>query len=379
MTHSAIAALTASFFEPFGQLGRNRDSDRDVVVLSWPAVPIEMIHACGLRAVLARSGTGPTPAAERRLEKGVFPARLHQLVEAALTGRLAHVAGIVIPRTSDVDYKCFLYLREFARRGIGGPYPPVILFDFLQSEGDSVSAYNRERARQLLDELAVWSGLHAVAEELDAAVNRANAARRAARRLQELRIRTPRLAGADALPVLGAFWQCPSLLYAELADSAVAALTTQLARNGTRVFLAGAPADSSILHAAVEVRQATVVDELGPFGRDAAGDEIPHCADMLAGLTQAYRLKPVSTRTPLARMRRRIEAALPDVDAVVFHQPVDDATFGWDYPWLREQLAARGIPHMIAAPDSHGLPLAQSKALDALLRGKVPGKATSHG
>jgi hypothetical protein len=37
-----------------------------------------------------------------------------------LTGRLSHVARIVIPRTSDPDYKCFLYLREFVRRGVLG-------------------------------------------------------------------------------------------------------------------------------------------------------------------------------------------------------------------------------------------------------------------
>ena len=39
---------------------------------------------------------------------------------------------IIIPRTSDADYKCFLYLREFARKGVATALAPVVLFDLLK-------------------------------------------------------------------------------------------------------------------------------------------------------------------------------------------------------------------------------------------------------
>ena len=106
MGTSAIAELTAGFEEPFRVLGRDAARDRDAVVISWPSVPVEIIRAAGLRAVVARGGAEPTPAADAVLEPELFPSRLHQLVEAALTGRLAQVAAIVLPRTSDPDYKC---------------------------------------------------------------------------------------------------------------------------------------------------------------------------------------------------------------------------------------------------------------------------------
>ena len=46
------------------------------------------------------------PAADRVLEPDLFPNRLRQLVEAALTERLANVAAIVLPRSSDGASLC---------------------------------------------------------------------------------------------------------------------------------------------------------------------------------------------------------------------------------------------------------------------------------
>ena len=88
------------------------------VLASWPSVPVEIVRAAGFRAVFARGASDPTPAADQHLEPGIFPPRLRHLVESALTRRLSDAARIVIPRTSDTDYKCFLYLREFVRRGV---------------------------------------------------------------------------------------------------------------------------------------------------------------------------------------------------------------------------------------------------------------------
>ena len=128
------------------------------VLASWPSVPVEIVRAAGFRAVFARGASDPTPAADQHLEPGIFPPRLRHLVESALTRRLSDAARIVIPRTSDTDYKCFLYLREFVRRGVMEAVPPVILFDLLQSRGEQVGAYDAARTRALLDELASVSG-----------------------------------------------------------------------------------------------------------------------------------------------------------------------------------------------------------------------------
>src|SRR5688572_18210434 len=133
MSASAIDELRAGFEEPFWELGGAAARDRETVLLSWPSVPIELVRAAGFLPVFARGGSTPTPAADRVLEPDLFPNRLRQLVEAALTDRLADVVAIVLPRSSDPDYKCFLYLRELARRGIAADLPSVLLFDLLRA------------------------------------------------------------------------------------------------------------------------------------------------------------------------------------------------------------------------------------------------------
>ena len=128
MTTNAIATLTAAFDATFTSPGYAADRDRPAVVLSWPSVPIEIVRAAGLRPIFVRGGaisTAATPAADAHLEPEIFPSRLRHLVDAALTGRLDRAARIIVPRTSDPDYKSFLYLREFVRRGIARSLPPT--------------------------------------------------------------------------------------------------------------------------------------------------------------------------------------------------------------------------------------------------------------
>lgn len=351
MNAVAIAELHAAFTGSFAELGGDRERDRDIVVSAWPTVPVEILRAAGFLAVLAHGGAEPTPAAAAELEAGVFPARLRHLVDAALTGRLAHVAAIVLPRTSDPDYKCFLYLREFARRGSGGPLPPVILFDLLHTRDDSARCYNRDRARALFEQLKTLAGGRATAAAVGEEIERANAARRAARRLQSLRSGSPRLGGAEAIPLLGAFWSLPPERYAALADGAADAIATRAPLAGPRVLLAGAPVATPDLSTAIESSGAVVVNEISPCGGEVAGSDIALDADPFVALADTYQRAIASARTPAALLRERIGQALAGIDAVVISLPPDDAVFGWDYPRLRALLDRNGIPHAVMTGD----------------------------
>ena len=194
MTTNAIATLTAAFDATFTSPGYAGDRDRPAVVLSWPSVPIEIVRAAGLRPFVVRggpTGTMATPVADEHLEHEIFPSRLRYLVDAALTGRLDRAARIIVPRTSDPDYKSFLYLREFVLRGIARSLPPTVLFDLLQSDGPDVRAYDAARVRALFDELASVTGRQPSLDDLRQETARTNAARSAARRLMALRRAAP--------------------------------------------------------------------------------------------------------------------------------------------------------------------------------------------
>ena len=325
-------------------------------LISWPSVPVEIVRAAGLRPVVMRGGEAPTAAADAYLEPRIFPSRLRQLVDAALTGRLADAACIVIPRTSDADYKCFLYLRELVRRGVISALPPVVLFDLLQSEGAQVREYDASRTKALVGELGALSGSPPSSDDLREEIVRTNSARAAARRLAALRRAAPRVAGAEVLPLLAAFWNTAPDEYVAMANRAADDIAVQAPLPGPRVELMGAPVDGAHLHAAIESHGAVVVAEAGPYGSEAAGDDVASDGDPVLALADRYRTDPTGARAPVGAVRRWTERALDGVDAVVVSLPPDDTVFGWDYPALRDRLGARGIPHACLRCDPYEPP-----------------------
>jgi hypothetical protein len=292
-----------------------------------------------------RGNAAPTPAADAHLEPRIFPSRLRHLVDAALTGRLSGAACIVIPRTSDADYKCFLYLRELERRGVARNLPPVILFDLLQSSGPHVREYDAARTKVLCDALGAVSGLSPSAADLHREIAAANAARAAARRLSALRRGRPRVAGAEAFPLLAAFWDTPPDEYATSVNAAAGEIATRPPLPGPRVLLTGAPVDAVHLHAAIESHGGVVVAEAGPYGSEVAGEDVACTGDPILALADRYRADPTGPRVPVTAAQQWTGGALEGVEAVVVSLPPDDAVFGWDYPALRRHLDARSVPH----------------------------------
>jgi hypothetical protein len=317
---------------------------------------------------MARGASGPTPAADVHLEPGIFPSRLRHLVEDALAGRLAHAARIIFPRTSDADYKCFLYLREFVRKGVATALPPIALFDLLQSRATDVRNHDVARTRALLDELASGSDRMPSADDLRREITRANAARAMARHLVALRRVGPRVTGTDVFPLLAAFWETDPDRYTEMASQAASRIAARPPLAGPRVLLTGAPVDGHTLHQAIESHGAVVVAEVGPWGSGAAGDDVRVDDDPVAALADKYRADAIGARTPVDSLRRWTESMLDEVDALVFSVPPDDAVFGWDYPALRDLLQARGIPLVCLRGDPHETPpVGDHAALDAMV------------
>jgi hypothetical protein len=326
------------------------------VVASWPSVPVEIVRAAGFRAVMVRGRPEPTPAADFHLEPALFPSRLRHLVEDALTGRLSQAGRVVIPRTSDADYQCFLYLRELARSGVATALPPTVLFDLLQSGGVDVRDYDVARTQALLDELSSASGRTPSADDLRGEIVRANAARAAARRLGALRRLVPRVTGTEAFPLLAAFWEMEPDRYVEMAGEAASRIAARPPLAIPRVLLTGAPVDGPTMHQGIESHGAVVVAEVGPWGSGGAEADVRIDGDPVAALADTYRAGAIGARMPVDLSRRWTGRMLDDVDAVVVSLPPDDAVFGWDYPALRGMLEARRIPHVCLRGDQYQEP-----------------------
>jgi hypothetical protein len=376
MAVDAIVALTAAFRDRSPTPGGRADDDRPVAVISSPAVPLELVRAAGLRPTVIRGGTSPTAAGDAHLEAAVFPRRIRQLVDAAVTGRLSGPV-VVLPRTSDVDYQCFLYLRELARKQALPQVGPILLFDLLQSDGIDVARHNADRTRGLFESLATIGG--GSRDALEEQIAHANAARAAVRRLLALRGPAPRVVGTDALPLVGAFWRLAPEVYAPLATVAAETIARRAPLDRPRVLLLGAPVDGVTLHSAIEAHGAVVVAEASLWGTLAPGMDIAVEDDPFMAIAAKYRRDAWGPRLPLADVRRWTIAALAGVDAVVVSLPRDDAAFGWDYPWLRDRLDEMRLPHVVLTSDPWApMPEVDRDRLASLIRSEVS-RVEAHG
>jgi benzoyl-CoA reductase/2-hydroxyglutaryl-CoA dehydratase subunit BcrC/BadD/HgdB len=206
------------------------------------------------------------------------------------------------------------------------------------------------------------------ADDLRREIVRTNAARAAARRLVALRRPVPRVAGAEVFPLLVAFWEMDPDRYAEMVSEAATRIAARPPLAGPRVLLTGAPVDAHTLHEVIESHGAVVVDEVGPWGSGAAGDDVRIDDDPVAALADKYRVDSIGARTPVDALRGLTHSRLAEVDAVVVSLPPDDAVFGWDYPALRDVLQARRIPHICLRCDPYDTPTpADHAALDAMV------------
>jgi hypothetical protein len=135
------------------------------------------------------------------------------------------------------------------------------------------------------------------------------------------------------------------------------------------VLAAGAPVDGSALHAAIEAEGAVVVAELSPFGRCGTSVDVERSADPFAALVGHYARESIDARLPVDVLLHKLADEIRGVDAVVIHLPPDDASFGWDYPRIRELLARRAIPHAVLGGGATAAPTgADRERIRALVR-----------
>jgi hypothetical protein len=68
-------------------------------------------------------------------------------------------------------------------------------------------------------------------------------------------------------------------------------------------------------------------------------------------------------------LMHKLATLLDGAQAVVLSQPQDDASFGWDYPRVRELLARRSISHTVLSGDpAFGATAADRERIRSLLR-----------
>jgi benzoyl-CoA reductase/2-hydroxyglutaryl-CoA dehydratase subunit BcrC/BadD/HgdB len=222
----------------------------------------------------------------------------------------------------------------------------VLLFNLLHARSEEARAYGLKRTQELHRALGSPSE-----EKLRQAVAEGNAARAALRAILELR--ADRLAGAEALPLVGAFYFTDRAEYARLAGAAAKALAARPPIAGPRVMIKGSMLDHPHLHAAIERHGAAVAAEDDWWGSRAAGEDIATDGDPVEAVFLKYYEDAPSPRVyPPAIADAWFLSTAARVQGVVFYMSPEDDVRGWDYPRQRRALDERGVPHLLVREDA---------------------------
>lgn len=349
---SAIATLRRCFAQPLEHARAQLADGVRVIGAAAHTIPWELVRAAGFAPVVLRPTRPGGRACDEFLEPAVFSPRVRALFESVLTGDLTFLSALVFARTSEQDYKLYLYLREVARQGGHSHGPQLWFYDLLHSPSAHARDYGLARTRELIAQLEATAGHSIRADDLGAAVEESNAARAAVRRLLALRGESPRLAGTEALPLLGAFHLMDRTHYAALAARAADEAARRAPLPGPRLIVAGAWRDDERLHALLEAQGAVVVGEDGGWGTRGAGHDIARSTDPVAAIFEKYYGDGPSVRQfPDADRAWLHDIRASAIDGVVFYLPPDDSVAGWDVPREQQRLDALGIPSLVIRDD----------------------------
>ncbi len=348
-SNSAATRLKWHYENPMAQALEAHRAGVPVIGLTSNTVPCELIRAAGFFPLMLQPGPSATPAADEYMEQNVFQSRIRLIFESAVSGEYDFLRAIILPRTSEQEYKLFLYLREVAREHPRAGMPPVYLYDLLHSRSEESHAYGVARTEELKRQLEEMAGRAIAKSDLLEAVAESNVARAAVRGLLQLRSGTPRLSGAEALPLIGAYWFMPRPEYAKLATEAAVVLRRREALAGARLLVVGAPSDRGWPHRALEAHGAIVVAEDDWWGSRSVGADINTDDDILNAIFEHYYSDAPSPRVfPPAAADRWLQSSAKDrVDGVVFYLPPEDYVEGWDYPRRKRFLDDAGVPSLV--------------------------------
>jgi len=306
------------------------------------------------------------------MEKNVFHARIRQIFDSVVRGEWDLLRAIILPRTSEQEYKLFLYLREVARERPRDGMPPVYLYDLLHSRSPESHAYGLTRTEKLKKQLEEIAGRPIATRDLVEEVAESNAARGAVRRLLRLRHDTPRLTGTEALPLIGAYWFMARAQYAKLALEAAEILERRGTLPGVRLLVKGAPLDRVRLYAALETHGAIVVAEDDWWGTRSVGTDIDAGNDVLEAIFEHYYSEAPSPRVfPPEAADRWFQSSVTDrIDGVVFYLPLEDYVAGWDYPRHKRFLDGLGIRSLVVREDAGagGISLEAHEGIERFVR-----------
>lgn len=333
------------------------------------AVPRELITAAGMFPLLI---TGDPARVTTRGDKWMeeqFDPMARSIFDAAVSGELAFLDLLIVPRVADSFLRLYLYLREIERTGAAPGLPRLQLFDLLQTRHYSSGAYNVERVRDLRGVLESIGG-HALTDAaLSAAIESANQGRALIRKFTARRhAPSPTMPGSQVLQLIGAANLLRADDFLSHATAAASANDDQPPVTGSqpRIVVAGNAQDTAVLSQLLEAQGFAVVGDYHWLGDVEASKDVATSIDPWLAIADHYHHESLTSRRfphqpqELVEYARSVQAA-----GVVFYLFEAEEALTWDTPGQVTALNAAGIATTVLI-DQPYLPVATRSLLEQL-------------
>jgi benzoyl-CoA reductase/2-hydroxyglutaryl-CoA dehydratase subunit BcrC/BadD/HgdB len=339
--------LLHAYDHPFEAAHTWKQSGGKVVGYVSTAVPRELIEAAGCFPLLIAGDVQRVTTRGDEWMEEQFDPMARSIFDMALSGELAFLDLLIVPRVADSFLRLYLYLREVERLGVAPKLPKIYLFDLLQTRHFSSGAYNRERMQELAAAAGSIAGRAITTADVQASVLDANAARAVQRSLASLRRESPsRVPGSLALKLQGASHFLRTRDYAALLQSTLSTGVSQPA-NGPRVVVAGNAQSSTDLHDLLEAQGFSIVGDYHWLG-DSSLQDIVAADDPLLALTDHYHSNVLTSRRYPHEPQEIVEfASRAGADAVVFYLYEQEEALTWDCPHQVRALDQAGITSLV--------------------------------
>lgn len=331
---------------------------RDIVALRWKAegksvvaklgsdVPDELLLAADLMPLqVCADPTLPLTQTDTYLEFAFDPVVRAQF-ERIINGTYAKLADyLVISNSTDVLIRTYLYLRELHRVEPARPMPELAFIDWLFTRNRLHQARNEHTLQLFRDQLEQWINREITDAQIRAAATLCNADRAALRQIAALR-HAGRVAGTEALVIIGAAGFMERERHLALTEAVAEAAAAWPLITGPRIFVTGSNQENLILYSYIEAAGGNVVGEDFDWGDRWYDRDYLITLPPIRAIVDRYMLREFSSKKAFVSQRVAAlerEIAATGAESVLFYNHIYEEAASWDYPSQKQMLDRKGI------------------------------------
>lgn len=313
-------------------------------------IPEEMILASGMLPVQVKAAPEASLAAVAPYCEGSSGPILSSLTARLLDGTYDYLDYVAIATRPAFYSEIHAFLRELKKVQPELVKPEITLVDLHHEERASTHTFDRQTFSLFRSQLETWSNRRISDADLNQAIASVNHNRGLAGQVNELRRQAPpKLVGSDALAVLESAFLMDKGEYAALLENWLEDTAQLLPVSGVPVIYSGSDTDTLQTYQCIEAGGVVIIADDQNAGSRRIEGAVKESDDPQEALLQRYWHRAPSPSAFHTCQRADYLQELSTASGargVIFHILAVDHPSAWDFPTLRETLAARNMAYL---------------------------------